>query len=422
VAATRPAERVARCLVGALVAGVGALGAPASAPAANELARVSIDVRGAIPQDKKKSARMVVRDGGRTVYRGRVGIERRGQSSQRFPKQSWALELRDRKGDNRDVALLGMPADDDWILYAAYNDKTLMRNVLAYETARRLGRYAARTRFVEVRLNGRAHGAYVLMEKPKLQKDRIDLPEPAHLMEWTFSYQARNKGRYFRLPVSEYFLLFEDPERKDLGKRRRSQVRGSLGNAERALYGDGFRDPATGWRRHIDEGAAVDYVLVNELFKNQDAFHASTYLARGAGGRWQLGPVWDFDISMGNADYGPSATLDGSMLEERAWASRLYRDPAFVDAVAARWRALRADGLQRALLGSVARHSRRLSATGAAARNFARWPVLGVRVWPNPPDAVQRTTYASEVAALRSWLEARIAWMDGHVAELRPGP
>ena len=315
-----------------------------------------------------------------------------------------------------------MPADDDWVLYAAYNDKTLMRNAVAYATARRLGRYAARTRFVEVRLNGRAHGVYVLMEKLKLTGDRLDLPEPAQLMEWTFSYQAKRKGRYFRLPVSEYFLLFEDPERGDLGKRRRAQVRGSLGAAERALYGDGFRDPQTGWRRHIDAAAAVDYVLINELFKNQDAFHASTYLARGAGGRWQLGPVWDFDIAMGNSDYGPSAVLEGSMLEDRAWAARLYRDPAFVAAVAARWRALRAGGLRRALLRDVARHARRLEATGAAARNFRRWPVLGVRVWPNPPAAVRRTTYRSEVAALRSWLERRIDWMDGHVRELRPGP
>jgi hypothetical protein len=198
-------------------------------------------------------------------------------------------------------------------------------------------------------------------------------------------------------------------------------VRRSFAAAERALHGDAFRDPRTGWRAHIDEAAAVDYVLVNELFKNQDAFSASTFLARGAGGRWQFGPVWDFDISMGNSDYGPSATLEGSMLEDRQWASRLLSDPAFVDAVVARWEGLRARGLRDDLLGSVGAHAARLEATGAAARNFARWPVLGVRVWPNPPDAVTRTTYASEVAALRSWLEQRIAWLDGHVRELRPG-
>jgi CotH kinase protein len=417
VAATRPADR----LVALLLMGAGALCAPAPAVAADALARVRIDVGGAIPDGRKKSARMTVRDGGRTHYRGRIGIELRGQSSKRFPKQAWSVELRDRKGENRDVPLLGMPADDDWILYAGYNDKTLMRNVLAYETARRMGRYASRTRFVEVRLNGRYHGVYVLMEKLKLGRDRIDLPEPAQLLEWTFGWQARQKGRSFRLPVSGYHMLFQDPEWSDLSRKRRAQVRRSVGAAERSLYARGFRDPATGWRRHLDEPAAVDYILLNELLKNQDAFHASTYLARGAGGRWQLGPVWDFDISMGNSDYGPSRTLTGSMLERRVWAQRLYRDPAFVRAATARWRELRAAGLRRHLLRSVSRHARRLTATGAAGRNFRRWPVLGVRVWPNPPAAVRRTTYAGEVRALRSWLTRRIAWMDAHVHELSPG-
>jgi CotH kinase protein len=406
-----------RSSIAALLVGAGVLCAPAPAAAADPLARVSIGVKGEIPDRKKKTGRMVVRDGGRTHYRGRIGIERRGQSSQRFPKQSWSLELRDRKGDNRDASLLGMPADDDWVLYAPYNDKALMRNVLAYETARRMGRYAARTRFVEVRLDGRYHGVYVLMEKPKLQKDRIDVAEPGQLLEWTFGFQARQKGRSFRLPVSGYHILFEDPERGDLGRKRRAQVRRSIGAAERAIY----HSRPTGWRRHLDAGAAVDYILVNELFKNQDAFHASTYLTRGAGGLWQLGPVWDFDISMGNSDYGPSATLPGSMLEDRVWAHQLYSDPGFVRDATARWRELRGAGLRRGLLRSAARHARRLSATGAAGRNFRRWPVLGVRVWPNPPAAVSRTTYAAEVRALRSWLARRIAWMDAHVHELRPG-
>jgi CotH kinase protein len=417
VAATRPAERLA----GLLLAAAGALCAPAAAAASDPLARVGISVRGAIPDGEKKTARMTVRDGGRTSYRGRIGIERRGQSSQRFPKQSWSIELRDRKGDNRDAALLGMPADDDWILYAAYNDKTLMRNVLAYETARRLGRYASRTRSVEVRLNGRYHGVYALIEKPKLHEQRIALPEPAQLLEWTFGWQARNKGRSFRLPVSGYHMLFEDPERSALPREQRAAVRASVGAAERSIHARDFRDPTRGWRRHIDEGAAIDYLLVNELFKNQDAFHASTYLARGVDGKWQLGPVWDFDISMGNSDYGPSSVLAGSMLDRRSWAGRLYRDPALVDAIAHRWRALRAAGLRRQILRSVDRHAARLTRTGAAARNFRRWPVLGTRVWPNPPAAAQRTSYAAEVAALRSWLTRRIAWMDAHVHELRPG-
>nr|WP_257955294.1 CotH kinase family protein [Nocardioides sp. B-3] len=91
--------------------------------------------------DDRTTARPVLRKGNRTTFRGSIDIELRGQSSRRFPKKSRSFELQDRAGDNRDARLLGMPADDDWVLYAPYSEKTLMRNVLAYATARSMGRY-----------------------------------------------------------------------------------------------------------------------------------------------------------------------------------------------------------------------------------------------------------------------------------------
>ena len=387
---------------------------------ARGLPTVSLSVAGEIPNEPKQRARMVVRDGGRVAYRGWIGIEQRGQTSRvLFPKKSFSVETRTARGEKRTVPLLGMPKGNDWVLYAAYNDKTLMRNVLAYETARRLGRYAARTRFVELRLNGRAHGVYVLMEQVKLDGDRVDVEKPGVLLEWTFDHQLPGKGEPFRLPRTRRAIVFEDPDRGDLSAAQRAAVRRSLSAAERALYGPRFRDARRGWRAHLDERAAIDFVLLNELFKNQDAFRGSTFLARGDGGRWQLGPLWDFDIAMGNSDYGESAVVRGSMLARRQWASRLYRDRAFVRALAARWRSLRREGLAGQLQRRVRVHANRLASSGAAGRNFRRWPVLGTRVWPNPPSAVTRTTYGSEVAALRAWLRARVAWMDRNVGRLR---
>ena len=388
--------------------------------AARALPKVSLSVSRDIPNEPKVAGRMTVRDGRRVDYRGWIGIERRGQTSQvRFPKQSWSLETRTARGGNRTVSLLGMPKGNDWVLYAPYNDKSLMRNVVAYETARRIGRYASRTRFVELTLNGRSQGVYVLMERLKLDGDRVEVDKPGTLLEWTFDWQARRKGTFFRLPRTRRAILFEDPERGALPPRRRGEVRESLAAAERALYGRRFRDPERGWRAHVDEAAAVDFVLLNELFKNQDAFRGSTYLARGGGGRWLLGPIWDFDIAMGNSDYGESRVIKGSMVARRQWASRLYLDSRFQRALAARWRELRRRGLAGHLQRSVREHADRLTATGAAGRNFRRWPVLGRRVWPNPASAVSRTTYGSEVAALRSWLRARVAWLDRNVGRLR---
>lgn len=213
-------------------------------------------------------------------------------------------------------------------LYAPYNDKSRMRNVMAYRTAREVfGRYAARTRFVRLRLNGRFHGIYVLMEKLELGKDRV---QGEALYELTFPFQARGKVPSFLTPVRRRPIVWEDPERGDLSKRRAIALARPVRSAERALYGRGR------WKRRIDAVSAADFALINELFKNQDAFHASTYFSLHADGRLRMGPVWDFDISMGNSTYGPSRLRRGWMLEYRDWAERMYNDRSFIRRMGAR--------------------------------------------------------------------------------------
>jgi CotH kinase protein len=368
-------------------------------PAAAALPVVRIDAARAIPNEPKVPARMRM-----PGYRGRIGIEQRGQSSRRlFPKKSFAIELRDRRGEDRKVPLLGMPDDGDWVLYAPYNDKTLMRNVLAYETARWMGRYAARTRFVELRLNGRYHGVYVLAEKLELGDDRV---EGDALLEFTFPFQAQFKSRSFRTPIKRRPIVWEDPSRGDLSGRKARAISRRVRAAERALY-------RGGWKRRFDLGSAVDFALVNELFKNEDGYHGSTYMSLDDDGRVVMGPVWDFDIAMGNSDYGPSSRLRGWMLRERDWAERMYRDRAFGDRMARRWRELRRAGLQRHVLAVVDRSRRELR--GALTRNFRRWPVLDRVIWPNPRA---RGSYNAEVRFLRSWLNRRIRWIDRNIGRL----
>jgi hypothetical protein len=377
------------------VTAIVAIAAFADTAAAADLPVLRIASPRAIPDEPKVRAHLRM-----PGYRGRIGIERRGQSSQMFPKKSYAVELA------RDARLLGMPADDDWVLYAPYNDKTLMRNVVAYATARGIGRYAARTRFVELRLNGRYQGVYVLMERLELGPERV---AGEALYEFTFPFQARSKDPSFRTPILGRPIVWEDPARGDVTARRARALARPVRAAERALYGTG------GWRRWIDVPAAVDFALLNELFKNEDGFHASTYMALGADGRLRLGPIWDFDISLGNSDYGPSRRLRGWMLAKRDWAERLYRDRGFRAAMARRWRELRAGGLRGRVLAAVERSRRELR--GAAGRNFRRWPVLHRKIWPNP---AARGSFRAEVRFLRSWLVRRIAWLDVRSRRSKP--
>jgi CotH kinase protein len=362
----------------------------AAPPAAAALPVISVDAERRIGR-REVDAR--VRAPG---FEGGAAIEVRGRWSRRFPKQSYAVELREPDGSNLNASLLGLPADDDWILYSAYNDRTLIRNVLAYATANRMGRYAARTRFVQLRLNGRYHGVYVLMEKLKLHDDRV---RGDFLLEMTSPRQSRRKDPSFRTPLAGRPVVWEDPEREDLKRSRALAIRDRVVRAERALY----RGRPGTWRRHLHAGAAADFLLVNELFKNQDAMEVSTYLT-GAGRKLRFGPVWDFDFSSGNSKRAPSRFLHGWMASERPWAERLYADRAFRRHMARRWAQLRRAGLRAWLLRSVDEHGRVLAP--AARRDSRRW---------RPAADRPAGTHATHVRKLRSWLDRRIAWMDGNL-------
>jgi hypothetical protein len=177
-----------------------------------------------------------------------------------------------------------------------------------------------------------------------------------------------------------------------------------VNGAERALY----RGRRGAWRRHLDAAAAVDYVLVQELFRNVDAFHGSTFMHKGSGARLALGPVWDFDLSSGNSDYATSRRIRGWWTRGRDWSERLHSDPAFRRAMRRRWRELRDAGLRGHLLETIDSTNATLGG-GPARRNFRRWPVLRKRVWQNPRA---RGSYRAEVLYLRGWIDRRVGWMD----------
>ena len=116
---------------------------------------VDIHAPNGIVDDPKRGATMRVLDSQRREnYSGRIGIEVRGLPiSAGDPKKPYAIETRKQSGKNRDVSLLGMPADDDWALIASYVDESLLRNFVAYSTSIWLGRYAPRARLVELFVN-----------------------------------------------------------------------------------------------------------------------------------------------------------------------------------------------------------------------------------------------------------------------------
>ena len=355
------------------------------------------------------------------AYDGVIGIEMRGQTSQGFPKKQYGFETRDADGENLNTDLLGLPEENDWILHAPYSDKSLLRNVLAYDLARNMGHYASRTVFTELILNGDYQGLYILLEKVKRDKNRVDITSQkddltgGYILELTQTQKLDKGDAYFVSPVKKKPIAYVYPDADDLEQNASAFIRGYISDFETALYSDAFTDPEKGYRPYLDIEAAVDYMIIQELFKNIDAFSTSFFMHKDAGEKLAFGPVWDFNLSSGNFNNETRRIPTGWILSRRPWAEQLLKDPYFVQQYVTRWQELSEAGVFTDMLNTLDRYE--LLLAEAQLRNFERWSILGKVVWPNPAEYTF-ATYEEEVDYLRSWLIARTNWLDEEMPRL----
>ncbi|TYZ07584.1 T9SS type A sorting domain-containing protein [Hymenobacter lutimineralis] len=375
-------------------------------------------------------------------FHNKIGIEVRGSSSQMFPQKSYSIETRNTANAENDTVVLGMPEENAWVLYAPYNDKTNLRNVLSYDIANRTGHYASRTRYCELVLNGQYQGIYVMMEKIKRDANRvnikkldpvdisgnkltggyifkIDKPTGSGGNEGWDSKQRTSTGRTPR-------FLYEYPKADEIQPQQAKYLQAYVDSMETALASADFADPKTGYAKYIDVSSFVDYFILNEISKNVDGLRLSTYLhkkRRSDGGKIYAGPAWDYNLAWWNADYCGGDSETGwaynfnSVCRDDAsqvpfWWTRLLQDPAFTNALQCRWKELR----QRTL--SLDRLNTYIDSTSthldeAQQRHFQRWPILGTYTWPNPSPIP--ADYPGEIAALKKWIKGRFAWLDANM-------
>ena len=402
---------------------------------------VIIDTAGKwIPNEPKILARMKIiydKSGGRNTlnsehidFEGKIGIELRGKTSLRFPKHQYGIEIQDDAGNDKDVSLLQLPAESDWVLNGPYADKTLMRNYLAYEFSNRIGRYASKTKFVEMFLNSKGDatienrhyvGVYLLIEKIKRGKDRVDI-QPLKPSDITGGYILKidKSDQYETYFFTHYTRLFHVyPKGHEMSDAQKAWIQNYMSEFETTLAGKDFKDPEHGYAKYIDTDAFIDHFIINELFRNIDGFRNSTYMSKDRGDKLKMGPVWDFNLSMGNAGFNEGWKTDGWLIYTNPvpfWWDRLLQDENFTRKLAKRWAELRKDILATSkLFKEIDRTAEYLSE--AQKRNFQRWRVLGHRIFGNPTWGAP--TYQQEVEQMKMWLHARLKWMDKHIASPR---
>jgi CotH kinase protein/Secretion system C-terminal sorting domain len=382
-----------------------------------------------------------------TGYLGKTGIELRGSTSQQiFPKKPYGIELWvDSTEKSRKVALLGMPEESDWVLNTSYNDKTLMRDVLAYDLANRMGRYATRTRYCEMVINDKYEGLYILMEKIKKDKNRVDISTlkftdntgddvtGGYILKIDKVEGTKSKSWNTTLTVNAVNytipIQIDYPKITDISVAQFDYIKKYVTEFETSLKGSDYLTPKAKWRDMIDIDSFVDYFLITEFTKNVDGYRLSTYFYKdkdSKGGKLKMGPAWDYNLSFGNADYydGYKPTGWQYKVNDMAipntdfyflspnWWERLSADSTFRYKTSKRWEVLRKTALNpdriNAWMDSTAN-----TLNEAKIRNFSRWPgVLGYKIWPN---YFVGATYEQETAWMKDWIRQRTIWLDAQL-------
>jgi hypothetical protein len=442
--------------IGFLICLLGTIATNAQTLTQSNLPIISINTNGAvIPDEPKINATMKVfwkGDGVSNavtdvpVFDGRIGVELRGSTSKDLSdKKPYSIEVRDAQGNDIDTSLLGMPKESDWALVAPYSDKTLMRDALMYQWGRSIMAWAPRTKFCEIIVNGSYQGVYALTEKIKRNKNRVNI---AKLDPLTNSGDALSGGYILKIDkttgaspagyplgfTSKYVsglssklpYLFHYPKPDAITSVQRTYIQGVINEFEDVMNSSNFKDPINGYAKYLDVNTVIDFILMNELSRNVDGYRLSSFLYKdvnSVSSKFKLGPLWDFNIALGNADYcdGFKTTgwaydfnkvCSGDALSLPFWWEKIVSDVAIKNKMRIRWQQLRAKELSHDKLFMPIDSMSNLLNEGQA-RNFQKWKILGKYVWPN---ATVKATYFDELGYLKTWLADRIKWMDNTIA------
>ncbi|MBN1894712.1 CotH kinase family protein [bacterium] len=402
-----------------------------------------------IPDEPKIPARMKIIHNGTlnqvtdaaNVYDGDIGIEIRGRYSASLPQKPYGIETRDGQGNNLNVSLLGLPVENDWILLANYNDKTFMRNSLAFHLFRAMGHWAPRTVHCEVMVNNDYQGIYVFCEKIKRDNDRVDIDE---LLPEENAGEDLTGGYIFKIdyytpadswvsaytwtgePGDDVHFVYEYPKPDEITAQQKAYLQKYVYDFETLMYGDYFDDPIDGFRSWINVGSFIDYLIIGELSRNVDAYKKSAFFFKdrdGKGGLLHAGPVWDFDWAWKNIDECYFREKDGSGWAydvhqcgnwpiPPGWTLRLLEDPDFVRELNIRYYSLRETILSEAFINGYI-DSVYAVVRDAQEHHYEKWPILGMAVGA-PENDIQPATFAGEMTKLKGWIKTRLSWLDAH--------
>lgn len=389
-----------------------------------------------IPDEPKVGANMTIiyrTDGSRNYltdksnpiflnYNGRIGIEKRGSSSQDLPKKSYALTTyQDDNITNNNVSILGMPKENDWVLNSLAFDPSLIRDFLSYEMFGKLGNYSPRGVYCEVIVNNDYKGLYIMMEKLKVDENRINITK----LTSTDNSLPLLSGGYitkcdkttggdpvaWRMSTTRGWtvdFIHESPKPAEITTQQNNYIKNIFTNIQTATTAQNS-SVINGFPSIIDIPSFLDFFILNEISSNPDGYQLSTFFHKDRNGKLRAGPIWDFNLTYGNDlflyGFDRSKTNvwqfnDGGNDGAKFW-NDLFNNSTFKCYLAKRWKEVTAANQPLNYSVITGRIDQLVAlTTEAAAREQTRWGTVS-----------SRTT---NISNMKTWLQTRITWMNNN--------
>ena len=364
-------------------------------------------------KDNYIGANLVLKEDVRTraagdVVEARVNIKGRGNSSWLFEKKPYTLKFDEK------VSMLDMHKDKTWVLIPNYNDKSMLRNSLAfYMSSISNIDYTPENHFIEFVFNGKYQGTYLLCEKLKIAKHRVNVGDNGFLVEIDSRAPGESDSRYFQVSHLENVVNIKDPD-VEYNDENFLYIKDYVTKADDALFGSHYTDPSVGWQAYLDMDSFVDWYLIQEIGKNLDGnYDTSCYMHLARGGKLMMGPMWDMDVAFGNMAQANQTCYDptGFHIKDTKWYARLFTDPVFVARVKERFNFFYTH--MNDILANINADAQYLKYS--VEENDDKWHLLNTYTWTNYDIW---GSYQNEVQGLKEWLATRMEWLKPQINNL----
>ena len=339
-------------------------------------------------------------------------IKGRGNSTWGMPKKPFKFKL-DSKTD-----LFGFGKAKNWVLLANYDDPSSLRNQIAYTSGKCLddiSEFTPDTMQVEVLLNGEYLGVYNFTEQIEINKNRVDITKDSPEADTGFvieqDWRAPDEGventDYFVVNGVAYAVKDPDPD-DELTSEQMAFIKNYFTQCVNALSGNDYDSI----NNLIDVNTFAATYIIQEMCKSVDIGGLSFYFYKDAGGKLCSGPIWDFDITQGNCDYGPTSILTDYLYarEVNFYYNNLCKFADFRDLVASKL----SDKYEAISENIDYQIEFAKSHADSFYRNFDKWQTIGIYVWPNPAELVAIKTWEGHLDYLQNWTQSSLSYLKGY--------